>query len=514
MKYFLGIDSGTSGVKAVIIDEKGTVVSIGYCECDVISEQPGWADQDPMDWWHACETAAKAAVAKSGKGKEIVSIGFSGQMQGNVMLDKDGKPVGNCMIWLDQRANAEVEEIRQKISDEEALSITTSYCLNSYWAPKILWIKKNRPEEYEKTAKVVFTKDFLRYMMTGELATEVSDASLTYFMDVPNRCWSQRMLDVVGIPKEILPERLVESSEIVGHLKTDIAQEWGMTPGIPVAAGAGDQPACGVGTGVVSSGVIGSSIGTSGVVFGCSDKPFTIRKECGTFSMCHAVPDKWCFLGLALTSGASFKWLRDHIFAEKKQKMATEGADIYDYMTGLAEKASVGSDGLIFLPYLNGDKTPNNDELARAVWFGLSQRHGINEICRSVMEGVTYSLRDTVDLFRDCGMEITKVVASGGGAKSQLWKQMQADIYNATVVTMNMEEGPGAGAAILGAVGAGYFSSVQEGCDALLKVTSETEPIAENVKIYNEYYEIYRSLYGSLKDNFRRNAEIVNKYGR
>lgn len=514
MRCFLGIDSGTSGVKAVIIDEEGGVRGIGYCECDVISSQPGWAEQDPMDWWRACDAAVQAAVKKSQCGADVVSIGFSGQMQGNVMLDQDGRPTGNCLIWLDQRANEEVDEIRRLIPDQEALGITSNYCLNSFWAPKIHWLRKHRPQEYEKTAKVVFTKDFLRYMMTGELATEVSDASLTYLMDVPNRCWSDRMLEVTGIPRDILPDRLVESSEIVGRLKADVAERWGLTAGIPVAAGAGDQPACGVGTGIVESGMIGSSIGTSGVVFGCADRPFAIQKECGAFSMCHAVPDKWCFLGLALTSGASFKWLRDHIFADKKQQMAAEGKDIYDYMTSLAQKAAVGSDGLIFLPYLNGDKTPNNDENARAVWFGLSQRHGINEICRSVMEGVTYSLRDMVELFRECGMEIHKVVASGGGAKSQLWKQMQADIYNASIVTMNVEEGPGAGAAILGAVGAGYFSSIQEGCQALLKVTSETEPIQENVKIYNEYYEIYRSLYGSLKDRFQENAQIVKRYSR
>lgn len=514
MGCFLGIDSGTSGVKAVIIDETGEIRSIGYRECDVISEKPGWAEQNPMDWWDACDGAVMDAVLKSGCGKEIVSIGFSGQMQGNVMVDKDGKPIGDCLIWLDQRANEEVEEIKQMISDDEALAVTSNHCLNSYWAPKILWIKKHRPQDYDRTAKVMFTKDFLRYLMTGEIATEVSDASLTFLMDVPNRCWSERMLQAIGIPKEILPERLVESSEIVGHLLPDIAVRWGMNPGIPVAAGAGDQPACGVGTGVVGDGVIGSSIGTSGVVFGCTSQPFMIGRECGTFSMCHAVPDKWCFLGLALTSGASFKWLRDNIFPDKKAELAAAGKDIYDYMTDLAGKANTGSDGLIFLPYLNGDKTPNNDENARAVWFGLSQRHGIHEMCRSVMEGVTYSLRDTVELFRECGLDVKKVVASGGGAKSQLWRQMQADIYNASVITMNMEEGPGAGAAILGAVGAGYFKDVQEGCDALLKVTSVTEPDAKSVEIYNEYYQIYRSLYASLKGDFRRDAAVVDKYHR
>lgn len=512
MHCFLGIDAGTSGVKAVIVDENGELKSIGYQECDVISENPGWAEQDTMDWWRACDGAVREAVEGSGCGKEIVSIGFSGQMQGNVMVDKEGKPIGNCMIWLDQRANEEVEEIRRLISDQEALEITSNHCLNSYWAPKILWIKKHRPQDYEKTAKVMFTKDFLRFLMTGEIATEVSDASLTFLMDVPNRCWSERMLQATGIPKEILPERLVESYEIVGQLRTEVAKDWGLNPGIPVAAGAGDQPACGVGTGIVNDGVIGSSIGTSGVVFGSVDKPFMIDQECGTFSMAHAVPDKWCFLGLALTSGASFKWLRDNIFPDKKAAMAAAGSDVYDYMTRLAQGAAAGSDGLIFLPYLNGDKTPNNDEHARAVWFGLSQRHGIQEICRSVMEGVTYSLRDTVELFRECGLDVKKVVASGGGAKSPLWRQMQADIYNASVVTMNMEEGPGAGAAILGAVGAGYFKNIQEACDAILKVTSVTEPNVKQVALYNEYYQIYKNLYPSLKSNFKQNAVIVDKY--
>ncbi|MEF9970126.1 MAG: xylulokinase [Ruthenibacterium sp.] len=512
MDCFMGIDAGTSGIKAIIIDETGAIRGTGYQECDVINPEPGWAEQDPMDWWNACDGAVKAAVAQSGCGKEIVGIGFSGQMQGNVMIDKEGKPIGNCMIWLDQRAVEEVKEISAMLSEKEMLGITASYCLNSYWAPKLLWLKKNRPEEFAKTYKVLFTKDFIRYMMTGEIATEVSDASLTFLMDVPGRCWSDKMLNSIGIPKEILPERLAESAEVVGRLKADIAERWGMTAGIAVAAGAGDQPACGIGTGVVKSGVIGSSIGTSGVVFGCSDKPFVVEKQCATFSMCHAVPDKWCFLGLSLTSGASFKWLRDNIFAEQKAKCAADGTDIYDYMTNLAAQAAVGSEGLVFLPYLNGDKTPNNDENARAVWFGLSQRHGIHEMCRSVMEGVTFSLRDTIEIFRESGLEVTEVRASGGGAKSTLWRQMQADIYNANVITMNMEEGPAAGAAILAAVAAGTFKTIEEGCNAILKITSVTEPIAENVKKYNEYYKTYKSLYASLKDDFARQAAIVKEF--
>lgn len=512
MSCFLGIDSGTSGVKALILDGEGVVRGIGYKECDVLNPEPGFAEQDPMDWWRACCGAVKEAVAKSGCGQEIEGIGFSGQMQGNVMLDKDLKPIGNCMIWLDQRATAEVEEISKIITVQDSLNITTNRCLNSFWAPKLVWLKKHRPQEFERTHKVVFTKDFLRLMMTGEVSTEVSDASLSYLLDVPGRCWSDSMLKALDIPKEIMPERLTESQEVCGYLLESVAKNWGVKPGIPVVAGAGDQPACGVGTGIVRNGVVGSSIGTSGVIFASADKPFVIEKECATYSMCHAVPGLWGFLGLTLTSGASFKWVRDTFFADKKAKFAAEGVDIYDYMTNMASQAAVGSEGLAFLPYLNGEKTPINDENARGVFFGLSQRHGMNEICRSVMEGVTFSLRDSVELFREHGLEVNEIRASGGGAKSQLWRQMQADIYNAKVVTMNMEEGPAAGAAILGAVGSGYFKSVAEGCDAVLKIESVTEPIAANVDIYNDYYETYRALYASLKDNFAKQAANVKKY--
>jgi len=512
MQYFLGIDAGTSGIKAVVIAENGEIVSSGYQECDVISPEPGWAEQNPLDWWDACQKAIKKATSGCDRPENIAAISFSGQQQGNVMMDAGGNPIGNCMIWLDQRAVEEVKEIESMVSEDEVLRITTNHCLNSFWAPKLLWLKKHRPEVLERTKKVLFTKDYLRYMMTGEYATELSDASLTFLVDVPNRCWSDTMIRKIGIPKEILPERLTESGEVVGMLKKELAEDWGMKPGIPVAAGAGDQPACGVGTGIIRNGTIGSSIGTSGVVFGCTDKPFIIRKNSGTFSMCHAIGGKWCFLGLSLTCGGSFKWMRDHLFADRKAEFAAQNKDIYDYMTDLAGQAPAGSEGLIFLPYLNGDKTPNNDENARAVFFGLSQRHGIQAMCRSVMEGATYSLRDTVELFRECGLKVNEIVASGGGAKSQLWRQIQADIYNAKVITTNMEEGPAAGAAILAAVAAKAFGSVEEACSSIIKVTSVTEPIARNVGIYEDYYRIYHALYGNLKDSFAKREQIVEKY--
>jgi xylulokinase len=512
MNCFLGIDAGTSGIKAVVIDETGKVRGIGYHECDIITPQPGWVEQDPRDWWTACRMAVKQAVHVSGCGQDIIGIGFSGQMQGSTLLDKNMEPIGNCMIWLDQRANREVTDIAAMVKSDEAIAITANECLNSFWAPKLLWLRKNRPEEYERIDKVIYTKDYLRYKMTGEIATEVSDASLSFLMDVPNRRWAEPMFEKLGLPRSIVPERLAESAEVVGYLMKDVAQEWGLRSNIPVVAGGGDQPAGGVGTGIVRAGIMGATIGTSGVVFGCCDKPFIDKQKRAILSMAHSVPDKWCFLGLILTAGASFKWLRDTVFADKKLDMAAQGRDIYDYMTSLAAEARIGSEGLSFLPYLNGEKTPHSDEDARGVFFGLSYRHGISEICRSVMEGVTFAMRDSIEICRELGIGITEVRANGGGAKSVLWRQMQADIYNANVVTMNIEEGPAAGGAILAAVGVGYFKSVVEGCDELLQVTSVTEPIAENVEVYNDYYQTYRELYPALKNIFGKQAEKVRKY--
>jgi xylulokinase len=320
------------------------------------------------------------------------------------------------------------------------------------------------------------------------------------------------MFKKLGIPRSFAPDRLLESADVAGYLKADVAEDLGLPPNIPVVAGGGDQPLGGVGTGIVDAGVVGVTIGTSGVVFGCSDKPFIDKHDRAMYSMAHAVPDKWAFLGLILTAGGSFKWLRDTVFADKKAEMAAAGKDVYDYMTSLAEKSSPGSEGLVFLPYLNGEKTPHSDADARGVFFGLSYRHGLGDISRSVMEGVTFALRDTLEIFRETGGSVTEIRANGGGAKSAFWKQMQADIFGANVLTMNLEEGPAAGAAILAAVGAGHFKSVQEACGALLQVKTVTEPISSNAAMYDDYYQTYRELYPALKDLYGKQAKIVDKY--
>ena len=513
MSCWMGIDSGTSGIKAVIINEKGDILGMGYCEQDVVSPLPGYAEQDPYVWWRTCDKAVKEAVRNSGGGKEICAIGFSGQQQGTVFLDKDGKPIRNCIIWMDQRAVKEVKEIEDRLAAAgiDSIAITGNTCLTSYWAPKILWVKNNEPENYERIDKILFPKDYLSYRMTGEMAIEVSDASCSFLLDLPNRRWSDDMFKLIGIPRSFLPERLMESCGVVGELLKSVADEWGLKPGIPVIAGGGDQPANGIGSGIIDDGLIGTSIGTSAVIFGAGSKPFLDKKKRAIISHCHAVPNKWAFVGLSLTAGASLKWLRDVIFEEKKEEYKRQGKEIYDYITGLAAQAKTGCEGLVFLPYFNGDSTPNNDPHARACFFGMSLRTGINEICRSVMEGVAFSLRDSIEICREMGIDVPTVRVSGGGAKSRLWRQIQADIFNASIVNLRIEEGPAVGAVIMAATGSGYFKDIKEGCDSIVRTGEVIDPVSENVKIYEEYYQTYKNLYIALKKPFADQAEIVSR---
>jgi xylulokinase len=512
MTCFLGIDSGTSGVKAIILDENGVTLGVGYKECNLITPRPLWVEQDPNDWWEACQFAIKQAVAKSGKGKAIAAIGLTGQMLGNTMLDKDFKPLGNCMIWLDQRATEERDFIENQLGVDEMLGITANYNLTGYWAPKLMWIKKNRPEIFEKTRLVLFPKDYLKLILTGTPSVEVTDASGSFLLDMKSRTWSDKMFEVCDLPKDIVPSVVNESCDVVGHLKADIAEALGLSAGIPVVGGAGDQPAGGIGNGVYKEGVVSATIGTSGVVYAVTNKVIADRQRRAALCFCHSAPQTWSLFGCTLAAGGSFKWVRDNLFAEAKKAYASQGKDVYDMMTDLAAQVKPTSEGLTFLPYLNGERTPYPDENARGVFFGLSYRHGLGEVCRSVMEGVTYSLRDTIEILREFNVQVNEVRASGGGAKSALWRQMQADIYNATVVTTNIEEGPSAGAAIMAAVGSGAYTSIGEACDQIVKVVSHTEPITKNVHMYEDFYQTYHSLYGVLKDTFAVQSKLVSKW--
>jgi len=512
MKYFLGIDSGTSGVKAIVVGEDGSSAGVGYKEIDVITEKPMWAEQDPNEWWDACKYAIKEAVHKSGVGKHIDGIGISGQMLGSTLLDKDNNLLGNCIIWLDQRAVEEVEWIKEQAGMDLLLEKTSNIPLTGYWAPKLMWIKKHQPDVFEKIAQVLFPKDYLKFMLTGEISLEVSDASGSYLFDVANRKWSDDMFEICGLPRHIVSENVIESQQVAGFLKADVAEELGLKAKIPVVGGAGDQPACGLGSGVYEEGIVSATIGTSGVVYAAANKPIPDVKQAAALSFCHSVPDTWSLFGCTLAAGGSFKWLRDTLFANERDLMEKEGKDVYTLMTDIASKAHIGSEGLVFLPYLNGERTPYPDPYAKGVFFGLSYRHGLNELSRSVMEGVTFSLRDTIELLRDANVSVSEVRASGGGARSSLWLQMQADIYNASIVTTNVSETGCVGAAILAGIGAGHFKNAKEACGQIIKPISVTEPNSKHVSMYEDYYQTYRSLYATLKDTFANQAKIVEKW--
>ncbi len=512
MKYFLGIDAGTSGVKAIVVGEDGSSAGVGYKELDLLTEKPMWAEQSPDDWWEACKYAIKEAVFKSGVGKDIDGIGISGQMLGSTLLDKDYKPLGNCILWLDQRAVEEVEWIKEQAGMETLLKRTSNIPLTGYWAPKLMWVKKHQPEVFEKIATVLFPKDFLKYMLTGEISLEVTDSSGSYLFDVANRKWSDEMFELCGLPRNIVSDTMIESQEIAGYLKADVAAELGLKANIPVVGGAGDQPACGLGSGVYEEGIVSATIGTSGVVYAAANKPIPDTNQAAALSFCHSVPNTWSLFGCTLAAGGSFKWLRDSLFAKERDAMKENGGDVYTLMTEMASKADVGCEGLVFLPYLNGERTPYPDPYAKGVFFGMSYRHTLNDITRSVMEGVTFSLRDTIELLRDANVSVSEVRASGGGARSKLWLQMQADIFNASIVTTNVSETGCVGAAILAGIGAKHFNSAKEACNQIIKPISVTEPNKKQVEMYEDFYQTYRSLYGTLKTTFANQAKIVEKW--
>lgn len=507
MKSFLGIDLGTGGVRAVLLAHDGAVAGSGFGDIPLAIPAPGFAQQSPADWLKACVIAVRQAVASCKTKPAVAGIGISGQMLGSVLLDKKGAVLDDCIIWMDQRAGRERDQIEQELGIGYILDKTANYPLTSYWAPKLLWLQNNKPAVFEKIDKVLFPKDYLKYMLTGVLDIDVTDATGSMLFNTAKRAWEPELFDKLSLPRGIVPGRASESANIIGKLTVSAAETLGLQPGIPVVAGGGDQMCGAVGTGVVRPGVISSTIGTSGVVFSFSDACVVDRQPRAALSYCHSVPGKWCMYGCTLAAGGSLRWLRDTFFRDA----ATKDKSAYAAMDELAASAQPGCEGLVFLPYLNGERTPYPDPDARGVFFGLSSRHGAGEICRAVMEGVVFSLRDTVEIIREYGSTVSEARASGGGANSMLWLQMQADIFDAVIAASNIAETPAVGAAMLAAVGTGHFAGVEQAADTVVKPVLLVEPDAQNVKIYEEYYATYRSLYPALKNSFRQQAETVKK---
>ncbi len=496
--YWLGIDVGTGGSRALLIDESGAVKHAHtVAHREMTMERPLWAEQDPDDWWAASAQAIQGVLQDAQvDGARIAGIGLSGQMHGSVLLDADGRVIRPALIWCDQRSQAQVDAINAKVGVENVLAYTANPVLTGFTLPKLLWVRDHEPANYERLRHLLLPKDYLRYKLTGEFASEVSDASGTALFDVVNRCWSKEMVSLLGLDASILP-RVYESAEVTGVISPEAAMATGLKAGTPVVGGGGDQAASAVGNGIVSPGIVSCTIGTSGVVFAHLDQPnFDPLGRVHTF--CHAVPGKWHVMGVTQGAGLSLQWFRNQL---------APGVS-YDDLMSEAATAPAGSEGLFWSPYLMGERTPHLDALARGGWLGLTASHRRAHLIRSLVEGVSYSLKDCLELLHGLGVDPATVRLSGGGAKSPFWRQLLANVFATRVSTLASQEGSAYGAALLAAVGTGAYASVPEACAATIREVDSLAPQSAESVTYQRGYEVYRTLYPTLKPLYREMGQV------
>ncbi|WP_343207941.1 xylulokinase [Anaerolentibacter hominis] len=507
MNYLIGIDLGTSATKTVLFDETGAVIASVSKEYPLYQPQNGWAEQDPHDWKDAAIETIAAVMKQSGVNKEDVkALGISGQMHGLVMLDENCEVIRPSIIWCDQRTAKECEEITEKVGARRLIEITANPALTGFTASKILWVRNNEPENYAKCRHILLPKDYVRYVLTGDFATEVSDASGMQLLDIPNRCWSDEVLEKLEIDKAMLP-KVYESPEVTGKISRKAAELTGLSENTLVVGGAGDNAAAAVGTGIVKDGRAFTTIGTSGVVFAHSSK-ITIDPKGRVHTFCCAVPGCWHVMGVTQGAGLSLKWFKDNFCEDYIARAEAAGCDPYDFINADIMDTPVGSNKLIYLPYLMGERTPHLDPDCRGVFFGLSAIHKKPDFLRAIMEGVSFSLKDCNDILVEMGVKVDEMMACGGGAKSPIWRQMLADMYNCSVKTVSAQEGPALGVAILAGVGAGIYSSVEDACEKMINTDKSCEPVPENTEKYNKLHEIYKALYPSLKEQYKALAGL------
>ena len=490
--YFLGIDASTTSSKALLVDESGNVIAVASSPHTRQTPKPLWSEQDPHEWWDAVSASIRSVLEKAGIGGErIAALGLTGQMHGLVLLDDTGYVLRPAILWNDQRTQRQCDEIHQRIGKEKFIQITGNVALTGFTAPKILWVKENEPDVFVKAKHVLLPKDYIRYKLTGEYAMDKADGSGTVLFDLKSRDWSREVLDVLGINPSWMPPTF-EGPEFTGRVTPEAASVTGLKVGTPVAAGGGDQAAQAVGVGAVEPGIVGLTVGTSGVVFATTSSAL-IEPNGRLHAFCHAVPGMWHFMGVMLSAAGSLQWYRDTLASDMS----------FDELLKEAESILAGSEGLQFLPYLSGERTPHPDPLARGAFIGLTLRHSRGHMTRAVLEGVSFGLKDSFTLIQDAGLgAIKQVRASGGGTKSALWRQVLASVLEAELVTVNTTEGAAYGAALLAGVGAGAWPDVVSACKAAVKITGSTMPDSSQVDAYHKAYSLYQELYPALKSSF------------
>lgn len=494
MTYLLGIDVGTGGTRALVIDESGAVIAAATADhVPFASPRTGWAEQDPDDWWRACTEAIPRALDAAGiDATAIAAVGFSGQMHGASLLDRHGDVVRPALIWCDQRTQAECDEITDRVGAARLIEWTCNPALTGFTLPKLLWVRRHEPDAWARVRHALLPKDYVRFKLTGLQATDVADASGTLLFDVAGRRWSADMLSTMKIDRALLPE-VFESPQITGSVSAAGAAATGLIAGTPVVAGGGDQAAGAVGMGIVQPGAVSATIGTSGVVFAATDRP-SLDPKGRVHTFCHAVPGRWHVMGVTQAAGLSLRWFRDRFGSGPD-----DGRDPYERLADEAMGVPPGADGVLWAPYLMGERTPHLDAEARAALVGLAASHHRGHIIRAILEGVAFSLRDSLEILREMGVPVTAIRLGGGGARSALWRQVQADVYGQAVETVQAEEGAAYGAALLAGVGAGVWPDVDAACRSVVRVASHTGVDAGAAAVLTERYTEFTRLYPALR---------------
>ncbi len=490
----LGIDVGTGGTRAVLINSEGDIITSATVEhIPFASPRTGWAEQEPRDWWRAASAAVRTVLSSEGvRPEEIGAVGLSGQMHGSVLLDARDEVLRPAIIWCDQRTETQCSALTDKVGVERLIELTCNPALTGFTLPKMLWVRELEPEVWQRVRAVLLPKDYVRLQLTGDKATDVADASGTLMFDVKHRKWSEEMLASAEIDESLLP-RVYESPQVTGVVSAAGATATGLRAGTPVVAGAGDQAAGAVGMGIVSAGTVSATIGTSGVVFAVTDQP-SLDPKGRVHTFCHAIPGRWHVMGVTQAAGLSLRWFRDQFGAGTE-----DGRDPYERLTDEAGKVPAGAGGALWAPYLMGERTPHLDPNARAALVGLTASHTRAHVIRAILEGVTFSLRDTFEIFRELNVPIKTIRLGGGGARSSLWRQIQADVYGRQVELVQAEEGAAYGAALLAGVGGGSWPSVDAACGAVIRVADRVSPEPSNAVLLDKQYEAFRLLYPALR---------------